>query len=273
MKRTERKNKQREHPTAIYTFESPEEIKEFAVKGPVDGDSRKHHGDDFCKYSWNESLECLDKGWDGVIGLNEKVEALALGLKDSMGLDYRWDVVGQMVDVGTFVTGNPECWLEQEPIETPKETIKIVVDGRANCMIGGDNIETRGAVVAALIEALYDKYFIDLTFILTTSNVCGEKDIEMRCHLNTKNGYSKNMVAFYSAHPALLRRFFFVVCEVELNRSDCGGYGGSVGLKKGDADIFFPELTQEEEHKYSTIESAQETLEEILKGVVRAEIA
>lgn len=258
---------------ASYTFESPEDLKAFIINAPEDGESREERDSGFCPYSWDESIAALDRGWDGTDGVVEKVEALALGLKEGLGLDYRWDVVGQMVDVGTFVTGNPECWLEADPIETPKETISIKVNCSTPGSTSAKSIEHRGAVITALIDALYSKYFIDITFEITGGSVCGEKDIQAIFKLNTKNGYSRNMVAFYAAHPALLRRFFFATCEIELERNSCGGYGSSTEVSKKGVDIVFPELKHGETSKYETIESSQKELKRILKKVLKIGLA
>lgn len=258
-----------------FTFESPEDLKGFVKDRPEGANSKGYQGSDFNPYSWEETMEALDKGWDGVDGMVEKVESLSASMLDSIGTDYRWDVVGQFVDVGTFVTGNPECWIEQEPAITPKETIVIRVNVGTNANTTADTIVNRGAVIAALIDALYDRYFIDITFITNAKGVYGasrdqKKNIECRYHLNTKNGYSKNMVAFYSAHPALLRRMSFAVREIEFDvERRLGDYGSTDDIDSKGADIVFPQLAYGEESKYSTIEKSEKTLKEILEKVLK----
>jgi hypothetical protein len=139
---------------------------------------------------------------------------------------YRFDVTGDMFDVGLVVTGEPECWLHPEP-EPSKRIISICVNISASCTISTKQIENMGAAVIALIDKLQEdpQNIVELTLAEGADNA--EGDFKNVIHY-IKIGMSPiplNDVAFMLAHPSMLRRFMFAVMEKENNYGYMGNYG------------------------------------------------
>lgn len=108
---------------------------------------------------WEDTLTLAREGWhEGA----ERVQAIAKRLETSLihnivREDVNYDVEGMSFDVARYLTGEPEHWVRQEESTMAMEGqrhVKVVVNTAVSGGVERNVIETRGAVIAALVNLL-----------------------------------------------------------------------------------------------------------------------
>jgi hypothetical protein len=144
--------------------------------------------------------------------------------------DYMLDVQGQTIDIGTLLTGNPEHWMQ--PIESHSlksdKLIEISVDSTFSGMIAQTSIAYRGALIAALVDALRVRGFsVKLTLCYSselshTSAIDGkhyEGWVNKVIVINYGEVSDLSRVAFALADSSMYRRMGFVCKNYFTGRS------------------------------------------------------
>ena len=206
------------------------------IKGtPENNYSRRYTKSGFCKYSWNESVESLINGWregtQEIQNIARKIQSAEGIYMGGHGIDY--DVTGDFIDMGAFLTGEPECMGRIVPREIIKDEVHILVSVAFSCNVHTGTIKTRGAAITALIEKLMENYEVKLSFGFSSINFNshGGKNIEIVLNIDLQNEFSRDVVAFCAAHPGFLRRCLLALMEKEGKKAHCGCYGYPKDLK------------------------------------------
>ena len=159
--------------------------------------------------------------------------------------DITFDVTGTGgIDMGRFVTGEPECMIEWVETDIPVDSVQggKIVHIVYNCAVSGgidaDIIMRRGAATMALIDALeMAGKRVDLTVTLTAHQY--HIEIPVKSALFQPQ---TDQIAFTLVHPAMLRRFMFSLIaqcgEGGLHAAKGGGYGTPYNYPHG--DIYVP---------------------------------
>lgn len=93
-------------------------------------------------------------------------------------MDIVWDVSGSVVDVGAFLSGEPENMIDF-PIVDNKQFIQIFVDTCENSGVSGDNILNKAAAVAYAVDKLESSNFrVELHIVYPYDKVCEERMYE-----------------------------------------------------------------------------------------------
>ena len=148
--------------------------------------------------------------------------------------DYMMDVQGQTIDIGTLLTGNPEHWLV--PVETHSvksdKLVEISLDSTFSGSIDAKSIAYRGALIAALVDALRVRGFsVKLTITFTTNNAhkspVDKKEYEGFVNkviiINYGEIVDLSRVAFALANTSMYRRMEF------MNKCHFTGHSASTG--------------------------------------------
>src|SRR3989337_2262292 len=99
------------------------------IKDTPEGNNSRKTRPEFVKHSWDETLEMLQTGWgEGIKEVDIKASQTIDTLKQDDKITYNFDVTGEFIDIGLYVTGTPECFLQSESIQTDKPVKKIVVN-------------------------------------------------------------------------------------------------------------------------------------------------
>jgi hypothetical protein len=254
------------YQTRTAIFEDSTELYEFiSARGYDNNHSHLPMSNSFCKYSWNEALEFLNTGWkEGVTDIDVRVNEIeSAHTKEAPTVQY--DVEGNWIDIGAYLSGEPECMGNMIMAPAPKQTVTICVNCTASAYVQQEHIFNRGAAITAIIDQLLDKYFVDLQFTFDTSYRGGT---HMIFKVDTKNMYSRELVAFYSANSAFLRRVFFMVCEQLNKEADCGSYGQPWQTHQSHTfDVYFPCINAASDKSWESKESTKINVERILQGV------
>jgi hypothetical protein len=225
---------------------------------------------EFCRYSWAECLSGLRSGWpEGVRDVDVATDRICADQHDASAVSIGYDVTGDYIDVGAFLQGEPECWGVFAEEHRPQEEIRIVVNICFSGRVPQEHIIYRGAAITSLIDRLSRNYFIKLQFVCRTSDT-GEKagsgdGYHTTINVDMRNGYSRDLIAFMSAHPGMLRRVWFVAAEREFNHADLGGYGYVKDVPEDErGDIYFPA-----NQGMASIEAAREHVQGIIDNLQR----
>jgi hypothetical protein len=219
--------------------------------------------------SFAEAVGLARNGWkDGI----KKALAVALPIQRklySLVETHRiqYDVIGEILDVGRYCSGEPEHWgyWEQHGTRQGKgmQFVHVVMNGTASCGIDANVLMTRGAVVAALCNLLeLSGCRAKITFCYKA--VRGDHSSTI---LVTLKDYGDpidlDQITMALAHPSTFRRLGFAVWETcsETMRDKCGfreheGYGQQGDLpKEQQGDIYLEKMTYGDE-RWETPENA-----------------
>ncbi len=208
-------------------------------------------------------------GWDDGVGYNGARELANTGWNASLIRDFlihtdqetsqlEYVMVGAQVDMGRFVSGEPEHILQYSPVE--KRPITIWVNIGAAGFVGAKEILNRGMALAAIINSLEATGYSTEIKAVSSTYIRGkseetkgkENDQEMLERLKEESKKDKlifisisikkfgelldyGRMAFWMGHPAALRRLEFRYLEQIPEIKDLIGpkrYGSAVELPK-----------------------------------------
>lgn len=133
--------------------------------------------------------------------------------------DIQWEVTGDFVDIGRYLTGEPECMGQFTEIELPStgKIVRVMVNLSASAGIDSHDMVKRGAAAVALIDALEScgrqcELFIVSAQTSTYGNGTHETIVPVK---RAGEHMELDRLAFTLAHPANYRRLFFAAWEHE----------------------------------------------------------
>jgi hypothetical protein len=229
--------------------------------------------------SWDLNTSFSEASDLALVGWQEKAEELwryvkALAPKTDTGIAERFDVSGGAVDVGRFLSGEPECMLTQTV--TPLSAVKIMVNISASAGIDARLLFNRGIALAAIIHSLQSSgRSVSLSVGESVQSSSYTQDIHNTVIELQRFGEYINpgRLAFWVAHPAALRRCIFRYNEQQdgeiLRRmgfyDDGGGYGQPRDFDPSivpQEAVALPHLEYSNRYRYETPERAIEHLVE-----------
>lgn len=171
--------------------------------------------------SWDFGL-----GWDGAVKMAttdgwpeglERLRAAGRAIESCIAIRIHTtqvihDTSGASVDIGAFMTGEPECFISHEPDvkDGHGRVVTIAVQTSINAGVIAKRVETRGAAVLALVDMLeLAGYQADLLLI---SSVAGHKRVGIEEVVPVKQAgrvLDPGRMAFALMHPAAQRRISF----------------------------------------------------------------
>lgn len=184
--------------------------------------------------SLKKACDLAHNGWDEVRPevdaiLNDLESRIAMTIGDRFVTNF--GVTGAVVDMGRFMSGEPECMQDfmLEPEAGMGKVVKVLIAGVTSAGVSPQSIMDRGCAVLALVDTLH-KLGVGI-------ELWWESCVEG----NDKKAYSSavklhdssemldiNAVMFALAHPSMLRRLQFSVqeqSETARQQNVGGGYG------------------------------------------------
>jgi len=174
--------------------------------------------------TFDEALALARRGWlEPVADIEAQAQALSDSLADSLHTAFAVEHsrAGFVVDVGRYLSGQPDCMFQSVPIETakPGRIVTILLNVAASGSVSQAAFRSRGAAIVALVS-----------LIESTGNRC-EVWVECSSRKRTKSAthtwsgvacvkqageqLDLPVVAFALAHPACLRRLFYSAADGE----------------------------------------------------------
>lgn len=225
----------------IESFDSLYSMAKYAVA------NKSPESSEMNDYSFTQTDSLVDAGDLALHGWNEcrpDVDTLLSDLQDRindvMSDNYvvHHDVAGAEVNMGLFMSGEPECMMQfvSEPEARMGRVVKVLINGVTNASTPKENIIKRGVAVLALVNTLHLMGVgIELWF---ESSITGtdDKTYSTTCKLHDSNQpLDIDNVMFALAHPSMLRRLVFSVQEQskfqrQQRATRGGGYGSCAPL-------------------------------------------
>lgn len=186
------------------------------------------------------AYQLATKGWpEGAKRASEVSAKLATRLAGSTSAlvtthELVYDVCGASFDVGSYLSGEPECWLRFEPQES-KRSVRIVCNIGVSSFVETEVMERRGVAMAALAIALQGAghpVTIDVMVSIHRGNAGRQGAAEaLGTHVvrvldaSTGSIVDIDRVVYATAHPTMLRRLMFDALFGQLG--DCDGFLGA----------------------------------------------
>lgn len=173
----------------------------------------------------------LETGW--AEGLAKVPDTDCVTQQGGLGVSYEFDVTGENLDVGVYMSGDPECFMQEVPRPSAfGKLIRIGVSITHSVSVEADEILNRGLAIMALVdnlEAMGYSCAIDV-LQLTKSNAVNGNLAVITTIKEQGDALNKEGVVYTLAHPAFFRRIQFRMLELlggaRANaESDSLGYG------------------------------------------------
>jgi hypothetical protein len=177
------------------------------------------HGTD----TFKQAVELARRGWpEGAakaLELRAEVESAVRDLINARSTSYTFDVAGEFVDVGRYLSGEPECFgsESQDYGNQTKPVVKIVANLAASGAVSPQSLFVRGAAIIAavdVLEALGRR--VEVWVAKGSARVRGRDDGAHETHVLVKQADQPidiDRLGFAIAHPACLRRLCFSIME------------------------------------------------------------
>lgn len=245
----------------IESFDSLYDMAKFAKANKAPESSESGRESFTGSASLKDAADLAIKGWDEC---RPQVDALLSDLQDRinnvMSDNYvvQHDVAGADVNMGLFMSGEPECMMQfvAEPQARMGRVVKVLVNGVTNASTDPDNIIKRGVAVLALVNTLHLMGVgIELWFESCITGIDNKAySTCVKLH-DSSQPLDIDNVMFALAHPSMLRRLVFSVQEqskyqTQQNAKHGRGYGSCTDLNLGkfiDFDVTVERLKYSDE--------------------------
>jgi len=176
--------------------------------------------------SFEEAVRLAEHGWpDGLA----RIKTLSSKLKPLMTEQTerhisRFCEAGDEVDIGRYVTGEPECMVDYEMKIVPAagRVVKILANVSASCGIDTEQMFMRGAA-AVMLADLVEQSGLRSEIWISSAGHCydgGPGKVDMRvCIKKPDQPLEMDRVAFMLANPSVFRRLMFMAYE-QLTRAE-----------------------------------------------------
>lgn len=214
----------------IYKFDSPFDFIDF-VGRPTSG---KHsckvsgmHTDFTGVETYEDAKKVSFEGFD----ISNTIATLAELEKvfDSQEIITRHDVQGAFVDVGAYMSGEPECMVEFMEDERPNNSVKIVFNVAESSTVKIQQIMNRAACVAGVIEYLENRGVSTEVHLMKCSNHSDgySSGTDVGIFVKVKESGERLNINLLTGifHPAFYRRIIFNLVEKIYPKSANASYG------------------------------------------------
>ncbi len=212
----------------IHKFESFEKFIEQALVVPSRQDSSSSRQTREGKDPWHgtntfeQAVEIARKGWpEGAakaLELRAEVESAVRDLINARSSSYTFDLVGEYVDIGRHLSGEPECFGTEvtDGSSVSRPVVKIVANLAASGSISPRSLFVRGAAIVAaidILEALGRRVEVWVAHGSATRRGGGATHESHVLVKSADQPLDVDRLSFAVAHPACLRRLCFSVME------------------------------------------------------------
>jgi hypothetical protein len=241
----------------VHRFNSLAEAARFAEANPNKQSSAKQTDTEWSgTATLDEAVNLAVDGWHAVRPEVQRLfDSLESQIATAMDEQFtvRYDYSGDMVDMGRYVAGDPECMVDYvtEPQERMGKVVRLMVAGIASAYVKPEQIRARGVAVCALIDVLHKLGVgIELWTEQCYHHPAGEQDaysMLVKLH-DSADMMDIDDIMFAIAHPSMLRRIGFAGVE-QMEWSSAyirNGYGRVANMRchdiVGDVDVTIEKL-------------------------------
>lgn len=169
--------------------------------------------------TFDEALSLATKGWaEGAaeaLGLRASIDSAVREIVCARQAAYTYDLTGDSVDVGRYLSGEPECFSTQTDNgeSSSGKVVRLVANLAASGSVSSKSLFARGAVILAavdIIEACGHRVELHIAH-----GSCNAKETFQQFTLikSASQPLDVDRLAFCLCHAACLRRLAFSVME------------------------------------------------------------
>jgi len=223
-------------------------------------------------HGWNQHTDDVDETVQRELDkLQDRINKFNFEQTESL-----LDVSGSWVDVDRFISGEPECMWEQhmQDDNVNGRVLRIVMNCAASAFVSDAALVQRGASVVAAVTAAQAMGFNAELWVAEAVNPSGygrssnSTNVEMVKIKDYRDPIDMDVAMFCIAHPAMLRRVFFVLNEEHdedhrdhFGFKPSGGYGKPSNLPTSITESFDLVI---ERYEYGQEKGAAELLSSII---------
>lgn len=200
--------------------------------------------------SFDEVLTLARDGWlseaPGAIAMAETAIATVTQEYDLPTIDIVHDVAGAVVDMGRYMTGDPECMMEFPPIESPNvgNVVTVCASIGARGGVSTAAIKRRGYATVALALTLDRMGFATELWVDSSCNISGGIGRSRTLLKGANDSLDVARIMFAYAHPGFFRGAVLPARGVYPGRMGVPGGGGSINPEQNlpDGTFYVPAL-------------------------------
>lgn len=229
-------------------FETVEDFVKQAeeITGVPTHSSRTTGRNDFYGTStFHEAVSLTRTGWpEGaakVLAIRSIANGIVNAVVNARATSYAYDVTGSFVDVGRFMSGEPECFFteSQECGNINNPIVKIIANLSASASVSSEHLFLRGASVAAAVDIL-ESLGRRVEVYAASSHIRNKNIYDIMVMVKKANQpLDIDRLALAIAHPSFYRRLMFSLME-QNGHEPCATYVNMKGIKCDDAIITSP---------------------------------
>lgn len=230
--------------TRCYTLS--EALERAAMQPPSNASASRTAEESWAGASYEDAMRMAYEG-DPRSARLLKVKAGALA-KSHTGLRavQMWGVAGSAIDMGRYLSGEPECMIETVRARRPSPVIKLGIERTVSSGISTDEMASTGVSVLAAVEAL--RLVGVPSEVWVTFTQAQQKKLSVQVLIQEAGRpIDIDRLAFWVVHPSALRRVGFAIQEQEPIEDriltgilDAQSYGYPAEADKGDFDEWAP---------------------------------
>lgn len=247
-----------------YCDQEPPSLPDGAPAGSRKDDRDRGYGDgeEWSGGSWESAIKLARAGWHEQIATTDHIAGdIAYSvIGDRLSTDWRFDrdVAGDMVDVASFLSGEPENMVFAYPEEDTSSgtVVRLVVPVAFTWMVETSLAIKRGNAIVALVDVLTKAgYSLEIWAQLAITGGFPESRVSYAVNVQkATDPLDMGTILYALAHPTMLRRLGFSAMErlpmtMKRKLHVGSGYGSPDSVRPGDVPevdgptIILPQLS------------------------------
>jgi hypothetical protein len=186
----------------------------------IDDGSGRRGTDEWTGASWEEALRLAKDGWTAVLpAVDAEVAKLRERVEDEVlttTLAPAWDVTGSEVDIGAYLSGEPECMVDAVPQRISKRgrVVTFLVPAGYVNTTPHSAVYHRGVALAALCSSITAAgHSVEIWSGFCSYLSKTERFASVARVTSAAEPLDIGRLMFVMTHPAVLRRLWFAVWD------------------------------------------------------------
>lgn len=216
--------------------------------------------------SFKEAFDLAETGWTNRKTVSQIADQLNVtSTAQIKQATTTMAVAGSYVDIGTYMSGDPNCMVEFEEQDAPK-TVRIGFNISTSAHSDETTFNLRGAIVLAMLSKLAESGYSTEIVVYDSMHSKGIHHCDAFVLKPSDRYMDEDAVSFWCSHPSALRRLMFRMNECNLSEicKRFGFHGGGYGQPTDLAENWLADDTLKLDinidYRGETVESAVEYL-------------
>jgi len=208
--------------TTTLTFDTFDEFVQTAKLPPPDhdrGSREEARSKWFGSRTFDDAVQMAHNGWpEGTakaLKARATVDRRVSQLVSAKASRWSFDITGDVVDIGRYLTGEPECWLTEQDGENGRaRVVKFLANVCCSAAVTPESMITRGAAILAAIDAIESSGTRCEVWIGYSANNYDDRKLDIVAPIKfAGQPLDQDRLAFALVSPACSRRLCFSIAE------------------------------------------------------------